>query len=250
MLLLKLFLVPSLIALLTMAGRRWGPAIAGWLSGFPVVAGPVLLVLGLEQGPLFAARTAHSALAGMLGTVAFCLGYAWAAVRLRWYICTIAGALSFAAASVLLFWLSLPLGMSLAVSIGGLLVVPAAFPRMKLIPSPPLGAPSRIELPARMLAGATLSVGIAAFADRLGPTFSGVLSVFPVIGLVFGVFSHVAWGGGGAILLLNRMVRSLHAFAGFCFTAAIAMPRAGVLLGCLTALCAALLIQAMTFKRA
>lgn len=31
---LKLFLVPVLIYLVTLAGRRWGPLVAGWLSAF------------------------------------------------------------------------------------------------------------------------------------------------------------------------------------------------------------------------
>ena len=44
---LKLILVPALIAGVTLAGRRWGPAVAGWLSAFPVVAGPILLVMAL-----------------------------------------------------------------------------------------------------------------------------------------------------------------------------------------------------------
>jgi hypothetical protein len=42
MLALKLLLVPMFLALVSMAGKRWGPAIAGWLAGFPIVAGPIL----------------------------------------------------------------------------------------------------------------------------------------------------------------------------------------------------------------
>lgn len=247
MLLLKLFLVPSLIALLTLAGRRWGPAVAGWLSGFPVVLGPVLLVLGLEQGPVFASRTAHSALATMLGTVAFCLVYARAAVRFPWHVSAAAGSLSFIAAAMLLSQLSLSLWAALALAIGGLFAAPAVFPRVEFVPHE--GRAARGELAARMLAGAALSITVTVSAQRLGPTFSGVLSVFPVIGLVFGVFSHLAWGGKGAVVVLQGMVRSLHAFAAFCFTAAVAMPRGGVLTGCLAALGAALIVQGLTFRR-
>jgi len=53
---LKLTLVPLLIYLVTLAGRRWGPAVAGRLSAFPIVAGPTLLTLALEQGLPFAIR--------------------------------------------------------------------------------------------------------------------------------------------------------------------------------------------------
>src|SRR6185295_5365099 len=55
-LLLKLVLVPGLIALVTVAGRRFGPRIGGWLNALPLVAGPVLFFLALEQGDACVAR--------------------------------------------------------------------------------------------------------------------------------------------------------------------------------------------------
>ena len=48
-LLLKLCLVPSLIYLVTLIGRRWGPNAAGWFSALPIVAGPILLTMAIEQ---------------------------------------------------------------------------------------------------------------------------------------------------------------------------------------------------------
>jgi hypothetical protein len=42
---LKLALVPGFLAALTMAGRVWGPSVAGWLAALPVVAGPIVLLL-------------------------------------------------------------------------------------------------------------------------------------------------------------------------------------------------------------
>ena len=65
-LLLKLFLVPLLIALVTLAGRRWGPGVAGWLSAFPVVAGPILFFIAVEQGADFAANAAVGTLSAVL----------------------------------------------------------------------------------------------------------------------------------------------------------------------------------------
>lgn len=50
MLALKLALVPAFLAALTMAGRMWGPSVAGWLAGLPVVAGPIVLLLALARG--------------------------------------------------------------------------------------------------------------------------------------------------------------------------------------------------------
>jgi hypothetical protein len=71
MLLARLLLVPLLVVLLTLAGRRWGPAVAGWLTGFPIVAGPILLLIALEQGPAFASHAALWSLSVVLANVCF-----------------------------------------------------------------------------------------------------------------------------------------------------------------------------------
>jgi hypothetical protein len=55
---LKLFLVPALIYIVTLIGRRWGPGVAGWFSALPIVSGPILLVMALEQGTGFASVAA------------------------------------------------------------------------------------------------------------------------------------------------------------------------------------------------
>jgi hypothetical protein len=51
MLALKLTLVPLFLLTVSMSGKWWGPSIAGWLAGLPVVAGPILYLLVLSQCP-------------------------------------------------------------------------------------------------------------------------------------------------------------------------------------------------------
>ena len=36
------------------AGRRWGPGVSGWLTGLPLLAGPVSVFVCIEQGETFA----------------------------------------------------------------------------------------------------------------------------------------------------------------------------------------------------
>ncbi|HET9959345.1 MAG TPA: hypothetical protein VFQ61_32870, partial [Polyangiaceae bacterium] len=55
---LKLFTVPLLILLVSLAGQKFGPRLAGVLTGLPVIAGPIAWLLGLEHGVEFAARAA------------------------------------------------------------------------------------------------------------------------------------------------------------------------------------------------
>jgi hypothetical protein len=56
LLVLKLVLVPGLVAGVTLGARRWGPAIGGWLTALPLVAGPTLFFLAIEQSSTAGSR--------------------------------------------------------------------------------------------------------------------------------------------------------------------------------------------------
>lgn len=248
MLLLKLFLVPALVALITLAGRRWGPAMAGWLSGFPVVAGPTLFFIALDQGAAFAAQAAHVTLMAVLGNVAFGVTYAWMAMRWRWPLCAAAGVLAFALVGWVLVTLHPSPGVALAMAVVGLSLAARGMPKVVFVN--PGRAVSRWELPVRCLAAGVLVTTVTLSAADLGPVGSGMLTIFPVMGMVLGVFSHLAWGGQGAIHLLTGMVKGLYAFVAFCFVLALALPFLGTAAAFGLALGVALIIQWLTFKRA
>jgi hypothetical protein len=73
---LKLLLAPMLIALASLAARRWGPSVGGWLVALPLTSGPVLFFLALDHGASFAAAAAVGALAGLAAIAAFAFAYA------------------------------------------------------------------------------------------------------------------------------------------------------------------------------
>lgn len=50
----KIFAVPILVALATLAIRRWGAAIGGLLTGLPFMTGPTSFFLAIDQGVDFA----------------------------------------------------------------------------------------------------------------------------------------------------------------------------------------------------
>ena len=80
-LVLKLALTPVLIIGASLAGRRFGGAICGWLIGLPLTSAPIAAFLAVEQGPRFAARAAVGSLLGAAVEGAFCLAYARLAQR-------------------------------------------------------------------------------------------------------------------------------------------------------------------------
>ena len=213
---LKLFLVPLLIWLVTLAGRRWGQAVAGWLSAFPIVAGPILFALTLEQGAAFAARAAEGTLLAVVAILVFCLVYAWASAR--W---AVAGSmtlalLAWAASVAMLQMLRLPPGLAFVLVLGAILLVSRLFPAGV----PVAAGARRNDLPWRMLAAAALVLGVTAGASHLGPRLSGFLAMFPVMGSVLVGFAHAGAGRGSAVALLRGMVTGFYGFAVFCVTLA------------------------------
>src|SRR5262245_53761748 len=77
LLLFKIILAPILIGLVTLAGRRWGPGVSGWLLGLPLNSAPILFFMLLEQGPQFTSRAALGSLLGIIAWAGFSLVYAY-----------------------------------------------------------------------------------------------------------------------------------------------------------------------------
>lgn len=71
--LFTLMSVPLLMIVLTLVERRFGSARAGWVSGYPVVGAPALVILVIEHGEKFGAEAALNGLKGIVGWSAFLL---------------------------------------------------------------------------------------------------------------------------------------------------------------------------------
>ncbi|AKF02973.1 hypothetical protein [Sandaracinus amylolyticus] len=84
LLLAKLTIAPAFVAAVSLLGRRFGPALAGFLAALPVVGGPILALLIAEQGVAFGARAAYGCAIGAAPTMVFALAYASFATRVRW----------------------------------------------------------------------------------------------------------------------------------------------------------------------
>lgn len=241
---LKLLLVPAFLLMVSLAGRRWGPQVAGWLAGLPVVAGPILFFLAVERGVDFAADAAALSLSAVLASVCFSLAYAHAGLRAPWPLALAAGLVAWAAAAWALSCLPASAGLALGVSLATLLIAPRLFPVARA--QPPLRPTGTGELLLRMLAGVVLTVGVTAAAAPLGPAWSGLLAVFPVLGMVLGVFSHRTQGAGFAAALLRAMATGLYAFVAFCFVLALSLPAWGTAWAFIVATLASLAMQAAT----
>ena len=223
---LKLLLVPALLAAISVAGRRWGPGVAGWLAGFPSLTGPILFFLALERGADFTVPAAVFALSAVSAALVFGIAYAWACLRLRWPGAWLCAALAWLAAVAVLVRVPPTLAGSLAISLALLVLAPRLFPK----PRGKWGASAvpPHELALRMAAGAGMVLTVTAVAESVGPAWTGLLAVFPVFSSVLAVFSHRANGPGFVVAMLRAMTGGFYAFLAFCVAVALLLPSEGV----------------------
>lgn len=243
---LKLILTPVLVAAASLAGRRWGPAVSGWLIGLPFTSGPIAFFVALSQGAAFAAATAVGTLAGTLSQAAFCLIYAWAARRWSWPGSLAAASLGFAAATVALRWLALPVEPVFVLVVLALALALWGMPGQSVALPAPAGRPPSWDLPARMVLATTFVLLLTGVAAALGPRLTGLLAPFPLYGSILTAFAHRRQGPIAGVRVLRGLLLGLFAFACFFLTLAELLPRAGVAPAFLAALAVALLVQGIS----
>ena len=219
----KLLLSPLCVVAVSLAGRRWGIAVAGLLGGLPVVAGPILLVETLLHGHGFGADAAAGTLLGLAALTAFVVVYARMAKAAGPIPSLLCGWAAFLLGVAILLPLEPPLGVSLvAVALGFAL-------GLRLLPptpsTPPVAAaPPWWDLPARALAALVLVLALTAASGALGAHLSGLLAPFPVIASILAVFTHAHGGVGQIEVLLRNFLVGFYGFAAFCFALALALP--------------------------
>lgn len=225
LLLLKAVLAPALVVLTTLAGRRWGPGVAAVLVTLPIVAGPILVVLHLEQGAAFAARAAHTSLLGIVALGAFGVVFAASGRRFGWPVTLGLSWVAVLAADGALFRVRLPATVALGLAVAA--VQGAAAVLRRWVPAVvPAATPSPWwDLPARAVATAVLVLTVTGAASLLGPQLAGILTPFPVAVSVVCAFVLAQQGSASATVLLEGILRGLTGFAVFCFAVAVLLPR-------------------------
>lgn len=164
---LKLVITPVLILAASLASRRWGEAVGGWLIGLPLTSAPVAFFLAVEQGTGFAEQAAAGSLIGTAAQACFCVGYARTGERFGWPAAFAAGTLAFAAGAAVLQIVTLPLTLLALLAIGALVLSARLIPRAP-VRRRPVAVP-RWDIPARMAVATAIVVTLTTFAPALGP---------------------------------------------------------------------------------
>ena len=238
---LKLVLTPLLVGAASLAGRRWGSAVGGWLIGIPFTSAPIAFFLALDHGQQFAAVAAVGIMAGAASQSAFCLAYSWTAQRGGWTVSLLAATIAFAVATALLGMVSLPVlalfVVMIVVLVVSLFLMPAHARRTTAWIEYP-----RWDLPVRMVVATSFVIVLTAAAPLLGPRQAGLLAPFPLYGAVLAAFAHRIQGAGPAVGVLRGLLLGLFAFTSFFLVLALLLP-SGIALAFGSALAVTLAVQ-------
>lgn len=243
---LKVVVTPALIAAATLAGRRWGDRLSGWLVGLPLTSGPVVFFLAIDQGSAFATTAALAVLLGTISQAAFAVVYARAAVRAGWPVATTAGCAIFALATIGFKRVSLPALPAFALVTASLILAALLMPHRE--PHHGDGAPPRWDLPIRILVTTGLVLLLTGIAPAIGAHLSGLLSPFPVYAGVLAIFAHRQGGGAAATDVLIGLLYGLFSFGAFFLVLASGLSRWGLWPSLLVAILVALVIQGLTLR--
>jgi hypothetical protein len=236
--LLRLALVPAAVWVASLAARRWGHTVSGYLGGLPLIGGPITLYLALDHGTAFAAQSAMVTLAAILGQAAHLLAFAHGARAWRWPAALAAGWASFALLAAVVAFLPLTPPIALAIAVAGLgcawrwLPRPVEHARLPTIPA--------TELRLRLAAALALAVVILWAAKAFGPVVSGVLLSVPVTGSIMPPFTLALYGPDAVARLARGFAAGLCGFAAFFFTLAVALVPVGIPISFIAAILAAL----------
>ncbi len=228
-LLLKLILTPSLIAAASLAGRKWGHAISGWLIALPLTTGPITLLLALTHGTAFAANTAAGTLTGGFSLASFLWVYVQLARRWSWLPTLAASTLAFAISTAVFQGITLPLLPLFVAVLVAFWIVLRALPGGSGTEPMTEALPGRWDIPLRMVIATGYVLLITGTASALGPHLTGLLAPFPIFTATLGAFAHRLYGPAAVMSVLRGLVLGLFSYASFFFTLSILLEPAGIL---------------------
>ncbi|MFI5258252.1 MAG: DUF3147 family protein [Candidatus Limnocylindrales bacterium] len=247
LLLLKLLLTPILIGGASLAARRWGPSVGGWIVALPLTSGPIALYLALDRGTAFAAGTAEGSIGGLLGDATFALAYGWLATRFGWRGSVLGGFAAFALTAIAVQ----PLVTGPAIVLFA--IVAAAMAACLRLAPPATATAGAVSLPAwdipaRMIVGTVIVLAVTEAATVLGPQLSGILAAFPVYVTILAVFAHRLEGPEQAKSVARGLQIGLFGTIVFFLVVTGTIDRLGIAVAFGTGLIAAIAVQMVSLR--
>jgi hypothetical protein len=244
-LILKLALAPIIIGSASLAGRKWGPAVSGWIVGLPLTSGPVAFILAISHGAAFAFGAVRGTLSGGFSLIAFCLTYAWLARKFNWVISALGSLSVFTGMTALLENVDLPLIPLFCAIIVVILIGLWRMPKQDKL-GVAESTPGVWDIPARILVGTSFILLMTGIAPYIGPRLTGLLTTIPLYAGILTIFAHRQHGHAGANSVLRGLILGLFSFAGFYLVLGLLIQNTSLAVSFGASILSALIVQGLT----
>lgn len=212
---LKLILAPLIIGSASLAGRRWGPAVSGWIVGMPLTSGPVVFFVALSHGATFAESSVLGVLSGGISLVLYALTYAWVATRFPWYVAFVGSFIVFSLSTLFLQNITVSLWFIVPVVVAAILIGLTYMPKGEVEPGE--SKLSQWDIPVRILIGTSFILLLTGIAPFIGSRLTGLLTTIPLYVTILSIFAHRDYGPAAAAHVLRGLLYGMFAFTGFFF---------------------------------
>lgn len=221
---IKLIMMPFVIGGVTLASKKWGNLVGGMIASLPWIAGPIMLFFTIEQGVDFAVSSIKGVMIGLIGVLAFTFAYIYSAIQFKWYISLLLAYLAFLTTTLLLNTVQSYMGLNVwfIITVILSLIGIKIFPKLKMQGS--LNQSLKYDIYLRMIIITFFVALITYLAKILGPTWSGILTPFPIITAILASFTHYTQGAYGTSIILRGMLTGFIGFASFLYLQAILLP--------------------------
>lgn len=238
----KATLTATVVAMVMLAARTFGPKAAGLLAGLPYTTFPALVWTGFELGPAVAAQVAAGSVAGCSVAAVFSLVYDKAARRFRPVIALTLGLAGLLAGTAVAHLVDVSLLVLSGAAIATCLTTLVAMGREPAtLPTSPRRTGVAVALTA--LSAGAVSALVSAIALDLSPSLAGLLAALPVVGVAAVTAEHSARGAASVRPFLRGYVVSSLAKVAFGTVFALCVVPGGIV----NALCVALLACAVIY---
>jgi hypothetical protein len=216
-LVLKMAVTAGFVVAAAMVTERAGPIVGALVATLPIAAGPAYVFLELDHDSAFISQSALGSITAHTATGVFSLAYVLLAQR-RGMAISVLGAIGvwFAAALLLrsVEWTFLPAaGINLAVYA----VCIALTSGYRNVAMPPV-VRRWYDVPLRATMVSGLVAAVVALSGRVGPTFTGLLAVYPIVMTCLMLIFHPRAGGAATATLIANTMWGLVGFSACMFT--------------------------------
>ena len=230
-LILKAGLAASVVVAATMTAERSGPFWGALITSLPVSIGPIYVVMAMEASARFISQGLLSSLATNVSTICFLVAAALAATRAGPAATLVLAILTWIAATALIYqvaWSPLYASLLNVAAVVAALVILHQWVR----PGGAVPVPRRwFDLPLRALLVGSLTVLVALTSEALGPKYSGILAITPIVFISTTIVLLKRLGGPATAATLSRAVLPIAGFGLGLLVAHLATARFGSTFG-------------------